>query len=131
MPETGSHPIRVLIADRYELIRAGIRAVMATDARFRVVGEAATAPEAMERALALSPQVVLLDVRLPGRSGIDLCREIRTRLPGTRVVALATHRDEELAAACFQAGASAFLLKDIDPVELKRTIEAVAQGNSP
>lgn len=131
MPETQSHPVRVLIADRYELIRAGIRAVMQGDARFHVVGEAATASEAMERALVLAPDVVLLDVRLPGGSGIEVCREIRARLPSTRVVILATHGDKALAAACLEAGASAFLLKDIDPAELKDTVQAVAQGGSP
>ncbi|BDG62197.1 response regulator [Caldinitratiruptor microaerophilus] len=130
MSESEGGRVRVLIVDDHAVVRAGLRALVEMEGRFQVVGEAGTAQEAVERALADPPDVVLMDVRLPGESGIEACREIRARLPGTRVVMLTSYPDEQAVVASVLAGASGYLLKDIDPRGLRDALEIVARGGS-
>lgn len=120
--------IRTLIADDHELVRAGIRAVLAGDEAIAVVGEAATGQEALALVERLSPQVVLLDARLPDLPGPEVCQAICSRWPGTAVVMLTAFADADLVLACIQAGARGYLIKDVQSMDLRRNIRAAARG---
>lgn len=122
--------ITVLLVDDHEIVRLGVRALLGREAGIDIVGEAASAQEAVEQAARLRPAVVLMDVRLPDRSGVDACREIRSADPAIRVVMLTSHADEEAVFNSIMAGASGYVLKQISGQEVLRAIEAVAAGQS-
>ena len=126
MAEGGA--IRVLIADDHELFRAGIRRLLGSAGDMEVVGEAKTGEEATALVEELAPDVVLLDVMMPGMSGIDVARVIRTTSPRTRVVILTVHANEEFLFDAIKAGAMGYLLKDASSDELLRAVRVVAQG---
>lgn len=123
-------PIRVLLVDDHELVRVGLQTVLSRQEQLRVVGEAATVEDAVSEACALKPDVVLMDVRLGGGSGVDACRAIRESCPGTRVLFLTSYRDEEAVLAAVIGGAHGYLLKEINTDALLRAIYSVAQGQS-
>src|SRR2546425_6827347 len=87
--------VRLLIADDHEMVRLGLRSILESDPRIRVVGEAASPQDAVYQAALLRPDVVLLDVRMPGGSGIDACREILGRNLGSKVIMLTSYADED------------------------------------
>ncbi|MFE9098746.1 response regulator [Streptomyces sp. NPDC007264] len=123
----------VLIADDHELIRAGLAALIRTDPGLRVVGEAGDGPEAVDRAAALRPDVVLLDMQLPGLDGADVCTRIRSAQPeetAPRILAITAGcpGDAHIRAA-LRAGASGFLSKEVRPRQLLAALHAVAAGN--
>ncbi|MDX8142134.1 response regulator transcription factor [Lentzea sp. BCCO 10_0061] len=120
--------IRVLLADDEPLTRAGVRAVLGADPEFEVVGEAADGRAAVELAQAHRPDVVLLDIMMPGMDGLAAAAEIRRTVPGTGVIMLTTFSEDEHIARAFDGGASGFLLKSGDPRELFAGIRAVAEG---
>ncbi len=122
--------VGVLLVDDHEVVRVGLRSLLSREAGIEVVGEAGTADGAVAEALRLRPDVVVLDVRLPDRSGVEACREIRSALAGTHVLMLTSYADEEAVLASVVAGASGYLLKQIGGRELVRAIEAVAAGHS-
>lgn len=122
--------IGVLLVDDHEVVRVGLRSLLNREPHLEVVGEAATAESAVAETLRLHPDVVVLDVRLPDRSGVEACREIRSAAPGTHVIMLTSYADEEAVLASIIAGASGYLLKQIGGQELVRAIEAVAAGRS-
>lgn len=122
--------VKVLIVDDHEVVREGLRSLLAQRRSLAVVGEAASAAEAVEEARRSTPDVVIMDVRLPERSGIEACREIRAERPETRVIMLTSYPDEEAVFASIVAGASGYLLKDIRRQALIDAIEAVARGSS-
>jgi DNA-binding NarL/FixJ family response regulator len=122
--------IRVLLVDDQELVRYGFRLVLNAEPALTVVGEAASGELAVQRALQLRPDVVLMDVRMPGIGGIEATRRITSLLPDTRVLVLTTFDLDEYAFGGLQAGASGFLLKDTRPAELVAAIEAVHQGDA-
>jgi two-component system response regulator DevR len=122
--------IRLLIIDDHEMVREGLKAMLTAEADFEIVGEAANAEQALEMIERLRPDVILLDVRLPGDSGIDVCRTVTERYPETAVIILTTFTDETLVAQCIQAGARGFIVKDIERFDLKRSIRAVARGEA-
>jgi DNA-binding NarL/FixJ family response regulator len=123
-------PISVLIVDDHEVVREGLQAVLSRQDSIKVVGEAATVTEAVAESCRLQPDVVLMDVRLPGGSGMDACRAIRNSCPGTRVLFLSSYEDDEAVLAAVVGGASGYLLKQINGEGLARAIHAVAQGQS-
>lgn len=125
-----TEPIRVLLADDQELVRYGFRLVLDADARLEVVGEAADGLEAVEAAERLRPDVVLMDVRMPGMDGLAATEQITARLPTVRVLALTTFDLDEYAFGALRAGASGFLLKDTRPAELVTAILAVHRGDA-
>ncbi len=98
--------------------------------QLRVVGEAATGNEAVEQAVTHQPDVVVMDIRMPGMSGVDACRKIVQQLPNTRVVMLTSFAEDELLFAAIRAGAAGYVLKRIGSDDLVRTITAVARGES-
>jgi len=122
--------IRLLIIDDHEMVREGLKAMLTAEADFEIVGDAANAEQALEMIERLRPDVILLDVRLPGDSGIDVCRTVTERYPETAVIILTTFTDETLVAQCIQAGARGFIVKDIERFDLKRSIRAVARGEA-
>ena len=122
--------IRLLIIDDHEMVREGLKAILTTEPDFTIVGDAANAEQAFELIERLRPDVILLDIRLPGTSGIDVCRTVTERYPEAAVIILTTFTDESLVAQCIQAGARGFIVKDIERFDLKRSIRAVARGEA-
>lgn len=122
--------IRLLIIDDHEMVREGLKAMLTAEADFEIVGEAANAEQAYELIARSHPDVILLDIRLPGVSGIEVCRIVTERYPQTAVIILTTFSDETLVAQCIQAGARGFIVKDIERFDLKRSIRAVARGEA-
>jgi two-component system, NarL family, response regulator DevR len=122
--------IRLLIIDDHEMVREGLKAMLVTEPDFSIVGDAANAEQALELIERLHPDVALLDVRLPGESGVEVCRTVTERYPDTAVIILTTFTDESLVARCIQAGARGFIVKDIERFDLKRSIRAVARGEA-
>jgi two-component system, NarL family, response regulator DevR len=122
--------IRLLIIDDHEMVREGLKAMLTAEPDFEIVGDAANAEQAFEMIERLRPDVILLDVRLPGESGIEVCRTVTNRYPETAVIILTTFTDETLVAQCIQAGARGFIVKDIERFDLKRSIRAVARGEA-
>ncbi len=123
-----SERIRVLICEDHALFREGLRAVLREHARLEVVGEAAQGREAVEAALRLRPDVVLMDIEMPEMSGLEATRRIVEAGPGVKVLVLTLYDDEEVIASCLDAGASGYVLKDGPAAQLVYAIEAVQQG---
>jgi DNA-binding NarL/FixJ family response regulator len=122
--------IRVLLADDQSLVRAGFRMILKAEPDIDVVGEAGDGHEAVTQADALKPDVVLMDIRMPGLNGIEATRQITTRNSGTRVLVLTTFDLDEYVYESLRAGASAFLLKDAKEQQLVAAIRVVADGGS-
>jgi two-component system, NarL family, response regulator DevR len=120
--------IDLLVVDDHEMVRAGLRSLLADEAGLRITGEAASAAEAVRQAERLRPQVVLMDLRLPDASGVDACRDILSALPGTRILFLTSYSDEEAMLSTMVAGACGYLLKDIGREALVRAITDAANG---
>ncbi len=122
--------VTVLLVDDHEVVRVGLRSLLSRERRIEVIGEAGNAAEAIAQAGRLRPQVVVMDVRLPDRSGVEACREIRSADPNVRILMLTSYADEEAVFSSIVAGASGYLLKQIRGQELVRAIESVAAGQS-
>ncbi len=122
--------IRLLIIDDHEMVREGLKAMLMAEPDFSIVGDAANAEQAFTLIERLHPDVALLDVRLPGMSGVEVCRTVTEKYPETAVIILTTFTDEHLVAQCIQAGARGFIIKDIERFDLKRSIRAVARGEA-
>jgi two-component system response regulator DevR len=129
-PVTRERPIRVFIVDDHELVRRGLIDLLTTTDDLIIVGEAATAGEALRRVPAAAPDVALLDARLPDGSGIDVCREIRSSHENVRCLILTSYDDDEALYAAVMAGASGYLLKQIGGNSLIDGIRQVAAGRS-
>lgn len=122
--------IRVLICDDHALFRRGLMMVLEDDDYIEVLGEATDGNEAVELAVAHAPDVVLMDVRMPGVSGIDATRAISAALPGTRIVMLTVSDEEDDLFAAVKAGAAGYLLKEISIEEVSAAIHSVMNGQS-
>jgi len=122
--------IRLAIIDDHEMVREGLKAMLVAEPDFQIVGDAANAQQALVMIEQLRPDIILLDVRLPGMSGTEVCRTVTERFPETAVIILTTFTDEDLVARCIQAGARGFIVKDIERFDLKRSIRAVARGEA-
>jgi DNA-binding NarL/FixJ family response regulator len=122
--------VRVLVADDHAIVRTGIRHVLEGEPGFTVVGEAATGPEALALALEHRPDVAVLDISMPGQSGLSVTAELRRHCPDTRVLILSMHDNTEYVLESVRAGAHGYLLKDTAATELRGAVRAVAQGES-
>ncbi|WP_121830323.1 response regulator transcription factor [Streptomyces sp. S1] len=122
--------IRVLLADDQTLVRAGFRSLLGRAKNLAVVGEAASGEEALRQTALLEPDVVLMDIRMPGMDGIEATRRILAGRPVTRVIILTTFDTDEHVFEALRAGASGFLTKEVEPAELRRAVEVVAAGDS-
>jgi len=121
--------LRVLIVDDDNLMRAGLRAVLSSDETIDVVGEAADGAQAVEQTLALTPDVVLMDVRMPAVDGIEATRRIVAARPAARILILTTFEDDDYVLNALRAGAAGFLLKRIQPEHLIAGIHTIAGGD--
>lgn len=122
--------LRLMLVDDHEVVRLGMRALLERHPTFTVVGEAATEDEAVSMALEMVPDIVLMDIRLAGGSGIEACQKIKDVLPETKVLMLTSFAEDELLFAAIRAGASGYLLKQIAGGDVVRAIEAAARGES-
>ncbi|MEO3929331.1 response regulator transcription factor [Micromonosporaceae bacterium B7E4] len=124
--------VRVLLADDQTLVRAGFRVLLERAPEIEVVAEATDGDEAIAQTRAHRPDVVLMDIRMPGTDGLTATRRILAddRLPGVRVVVLTTFELDEYVYAALHAGASGFLLKNLEPDELRRAVRVVAAGDA-
>jgi two-component system response regulator NreC len=120
--------IRILLADDHTVLRSGLRALLSAQADLDVVGEAAEGGEALRLAQALTPDVVVMDIGMPGVSGIDATARIRRVLPSTRVLILSMHDDQGYLRQALRAGASGYVLKKAADTELLAAIRAAARG---
>jgi DNA-binding NarL/FixJ family response regulator len=123
--------IRVLAADDHPLARAGLEQLLGTLDGIALLGVAASADEAVRLAVEQAPDVVLMDIEMPGKDGIEATRDLLAQRPGTPVVVLTSFSDRERILAALDAGAVGYVLKDVQPDELVRAIEAAAAGQAP
>ena len=123
-------PLRIMIVDDHEVVRDGIKALLAEEEGLTFAGEAGGVREAIERAEWVRPDVVVMDIRLPDGSGIDATREIRARFPNTQVLMLTTFADDEALFASIMAGAAGYVLKQVKGGDLVRAIRALGAGQN-
>ena len=123
-------PIRVLVADDHAIVRTGIRHVLESEPGFVVVAEASTGAEALELAASYRPDVAVLDISMPGGSGLRVAAELRQRSPSTQVLILSMHDNTEYVLESLRAGVHGYLLKDTAATELRGAIRAVRRGES-
>ncbi|MGW1362187.1 response regulator [Streptomyces chartreusis] len=126
----GGDPIRVFLLDDHEVVRRGVHDLLNDEPDITVVGEAGTAEQALVRVPALRPQVAVLDVRLPDGDGVTVCRELRSSLPELACLMLTSFDDEEALLDSIMAGASGYVLKQIQGSDLVSAVRTVAAGQS-
>jgi DNA-binding NarL/FixJ family response regulator len=124
------NPIRVVVADDHRLFRAGLRAILQDTAGIEVIGEATDGHEALAVTARERPDVLLLDISMPGMNGLETARRMADEFPEVRVVILSMHATEQYVAQALQAGAAGYLLKDAAPTELETALRAVARGET-
>ncbi len=122
--------LRILIVDDHEVVRLGLKSLLERHSGFEVVAEASSGEEAIEMALAHQPDVTLMDIRLPGKSGIEACEEITRQLPNTKVVMLTSYAEDEMLFSAIRAGAAGYVLKQIGSDDLVKAIKAAARGEA-
>jgi DNA-binding NarL/FixJ family response regulator len=122
--------IRLLIVDDHPIVRDGLRGVFHGDPDFEVVGEAGDGAEGVDRALALAPDVVLMDLRMPGTGGVEAIQRLRERAPEVRVLVLSTFDSDSDVLPAIEAGATGYLLKDAPRDELVRAVRAAREGQA-
>lgn len=120
--------IRVLLADDQRLMREGMRTLLSLEPDLQVVGEATDGQEALQAALELRPDVVLMDIRMPGMNGVEATAKIRAALPETRVLILTTFDDDAMVIDALQEGAAGYLTKDLSAEEIADAIRKVCRG---
>jgi two-component system response regulator DevR len=130
MTSTPPTQVRVLLVDDHEVVRRGLQTILERNAQIAVIGEAGTVATAIREAARLKPDVVVMDLRLPDGSGIEACRQIRDENDNTHVLILTSHADEDALFSAVLAGASGYVLKDLDPAGIQRAIIDVGQGGS-
>jgi DNA-binding NarL/FixJ family response regulator len=128
--ESGAGPIRAMVVDDDELMRTGLRAVLSSDDRIEVVEEAGDGDQAIRRARRVQPDLVLMDVRMPGRDGISATSELIAASPDSKVVILTTFEEDEYIHGALRAGASGFLLKRTSPEDLIAAVHRIAEGEA-
>lgn len=121
---------RILLVDDHEVVRLGLKALIDRHDHFEVVGEAGSAREAIEAVEQLHPDVVVMDIRLPGASGIEACEKIVAKHPNTRVIMLTSYVEDEMLFSAIRAGASGYILKQIGGEDLIRALEAIGRGEA-
>jgi two-component system response regulator NreC len=120
--------ISILLADDHPIVRCGLRALLEAECDFRVVGEAEEGPDAVEQVERLKPDVIVLDLMMPGLNGLEVARETAQRSPGTRVIILSMYANEAYVLEALNSGAAGYVLKKSSPDELVRAIRAVVAG---
>ena len=121
---------RVLLVDDHEVVRVGVRTLLERHQQFDVVGGAGSARDAIQKTEALKPDVVVMDIRLPGTSGIEACEQIVTKYPKIKVIMLTSYAEDEMLFSAIRAGASGYVLKQIGSDDLVKALEAVGRGEA-
>jgi two-component system response regulator DevR len=122
--------LRILLVDDHEVVRLGVRALIERQPGMQVVGEASTVGDAITQAEQLAPDVVVLDVRLPGGNGLQACQQIKAQRPETRVIILTSYPDEQILFDAIASGADGYVLKRVGSDDLIRALERVGRGDS-
>ena len=122
--------MRIVLVDDHEVVRLGLKVLLEQSDHFEVVGEANNAKEAVEITGKFRPDIVLMDIRLPGASGIEACEEITQLYPEVRVVMLTSYAEDEMLFSAIRAGASGYLLKQINSEDLIHSLESVRRGDA-
>jgi DNA-binding NarL/FixJ family response regulator len=122
--------LRIIIVDDHEVVRLGLRTLLEHHPNFTVVGEAATVKEAVQKSLLIRPDVVVMDIRLLGGSGIDACQKIVEQAPEIKVIMLTSYAEDEMLFDAIAAGACGYVLKQIGSDDLIRAVEAVGRGEA-
>jgi DNA-binding NarL/FixJ family response regulator len=130
LPETPSTRLRILLADDHMLVRQGLRKILEEQPDWEIVAEASDGREAVRQAIALEPDVVVLDIGMPLLNGIEATRQIARRFPTINILILSMHAQEAYVTQAMKAGARGYLLKDSADTELIRAVAAVASGKS-
>ncbi|MEX0873817.1 MAG: response regulator transcription factor [Actinomycetota bacterium] len=126
----GGEGIRVLVADDHALFRQALRGILSTEPDLELIGEAGDGEEAVRMAADLVPDVILMDVRMPKLAGIDAARQIATALPATKIVMLTVSDEDQDLFEAIKAGASGYLLKEVDPTEIADAVRQIHAGQS-
>jgi two-component system, NarL family, response regulator DevR len=121
---------RILVVDDHEVVRLGLRTLLSNQPDFAVVDEAASADEALEKVRLHHPDVVVMDIRMPGKNGIEACREIKEEFPETEVLMLTSYAEDEMLFDAISAGAAGYVLKQGGGEELVRAVRRVAEGDA-
>ena len=121
---------RILLVDDHEVVRLGLKALLDRHPNFEVVAEAGTARDAIEKVNSMSPDVVVMDIRLPGGSGIEACQENTLKNPEVKVIMLTSYAEDEMLFSAIRAGAAGYVLKQIGGEDLVKAIEAVGRGEA-
>ena len=122
--------LRIILVDDHEIVRLGLRALLSRYPHFEVIGEASNAQEALEQILHHQPDIVVMDIRLPGKNGIEATKDIMALRPQTKVIMLTSHADDEILFEAINAGAAGYVLKQIGSDDLVRALETVGRGES-
>ena len=121
---------RIILVDDHEVVRLGLKSLLDRHPQFEVVGEASSTREALEKTASLKPDVVVMDIRLPGTSGIEACEQIVSQYPNTKVIMLTSYAEDEMLFSAIRAGASGYILKQIGSEDLIKAIESVGRGEA-
>ena len=121
---------RIILVDDHEVVRVGLKSLLQRHSQFDVVGEASSAREALEKTDTLRPDVVVMDIRLPGTSGIEACEQIINKHPNVKVIMLTSYAEDEMLFSAIRAGASGYILKQIGSDDLVKALEAVGRGEA-
>jgi DNA-binding NarL/FixJ family response regulator len=122
--------LRILLVDDHEVVRVGVRALIERQPEMEVIGEAGSVRDAVTLSEQLAPDVVVLDIRLPGGNGLEACRQIKARRPDTRIIVLTSYPDDEVLFDAIAAGADGYVLKQIGSTELIGALHRVGRGES-
>jgi DNA-binding NarL/FixJ family response regulator len=125
-----SKSLRIVLVDDHEVVRLGLKSLLSRNTQFNVVAEAGNASEALDRVARYKPDVVVMDIRLPGKNGIEATREIIQQHPATKVIMLTSYAEDELLFDAIAAGASGYVLKQIGSNELVNALEKIGRGES-
>jgi two-component system response regulator DevR len=120
--------LTILLADDHEVVRLGVRALIERNPEMKVIGEASTVQEAIAQTEALAPDVVVLDMRMPGGEGLEACRQIKKRRPSTKIIVLTSFPDDEILIDAIACGADGYVLKQIGSDDLIHALERVGRG---
>ncbi len=129
MEPQAQNPIRILLVDDHDVVRSGLRSYLETYADLRIVGEARDGREGVEQGIALRPDVIVMDITMPGMDGLEATRRLATECPNCKVLALTVHEDKEYFFEMIAAGASGYLSKQAAADELVYAIRAISNGN--
>jgi DNA-binding NarL/FixJ family response regulator len=122
--------LKIVLVDDHEVVRLGLKSLLTRHPQFQVVAEASNASEALDRVQRYRPDVVVMDIRLPGKSGIEATREIVNKHPDVKVIMLTSYAEDDLLFDAIEAGASGYVLKQIGSGELVRALETIGRGES-